>query len=54
MHCRPFSVSTAVVLTLVFAKGLEDTALADWSHSERFLLTLFYLFWEGYIITVYC
>jgi hypothetical protein len=29
MHCCPFSVSAAVVLTLVFATGLEDTAPAD-------------------------
>jgi hypothetical protein len=27
MHCHPLSVSVAVVLTLVFAIGLAETAL---------------------------
>jgi hypothetical protein len=54
MHCHPLSVSVAVVLTLVFTIGLKETATTNWTHSERFLLTLFYLFWAGCIITVYC
>jgi hypothetical protein len=29
IDCHPFSVSAAVVLTLIFATGLEDTAPAD-------------------------
>jgi hypothetical protein len=29
MHCHPFSVSEAVVLTLVFATGLAKSAPAD-------------------------
>jgi hypothetical protein len=54
MHCNPLSVSVAVVLTLVFAIGLAKTTPADWYHSERFLLALFYLFWAGCIFTIYC
>jgi hypothetical protein len=54
MHCHPLSVSVAVVFTLVFSIGLAETARADWTHSEKFLFTLFYLFWAGCIITVYC
>jgi hypothetical protein len=48
------SVSVAVLLTLVFAIGLVETTSADWTHSERFLLALFYLFWAGSKITIYC
>jgi hypothetical protein len=44
MHCHPLSVSVAVVLTLVFAIGLAETTPTDWSHGERFLFALFYLF----------
>jgi hypothetical protein len=54
MHCHLLSVSAAVVLTLVFAIGLAETAVTVWIHSERFLFALFYLFWAGCIITVYC
>jgi hypothetical protein len=54
MHCHPLSVSAAIVLTLVFAIGLAETAPADWTQGERFLFALFYLFWEGCIITVHC
>jgi hypothetical protein len=43
MHCHPLSV--AAVLTLVFTVGLVENAPADWTHGERFLLALFYLFW---------
>jgi hypothetical protein len=53
MHCHHFSVSVAVVLTLVFI-GLAETAPADWTHSERFLFALFYLFWAWCLITVHC
>jgi hypothetical protein len=44
MHCHPLSVSAAVVLTLVFAIGLAETTPDDWSHSEKFLFALFFLF----------
>jgi hypothetical protein len=54
VYCHSLSVSVAVVLTLVFAIGLAKTTLADWIHDERLLLALFYLFWAGCIITVYC
>jgi hypothetical protein len=54
MHCHPLSVSVAVFLTLVFTIGLVETAPADWTHGKKFLLALFYLFWGGCIITVYC
>jgi hypothetical protein len=32
---------------------LAENTLADWSHNERFLFALFYLFWAGCIITIY-
>jgi hypothetical protein len=54
MHCHPLSVPAVVVLTLVFSIGLAETSPADWSHSEGFLFALFYLFWAGHIITIYC
>jgi hypothetical protein len=55
MHCDSLSVSVAIVLTLVFAIGLAETIPADWTHNERFLFALFYLFFgAGRIITVYC
>jgi hypothetical protein len=54
LHCHPLSVSAAVVLTLVFARGLAETAPADWSHSERFLFAFFYLFGAGCVFTIYC
>jgi hypothetical protein len=38
MHCHPLSVSVAVVLALVFTIGLAETACADWTHGEKFLL----------------
>jgi hypothetical protein len=54
MHCHLLSVSAVVVLTLVFTIDLAETTLADWSHIERFSFALFYLFWAGCIITIYC
>jgi hypothetical protein len=30
MYCHPFSVSVAVVLTLVFAIGLAEATPTDW------------------------
>jgi hypothetical protein len=53
MHCHFLSVSAAVVLTLVFTIGLAETTPVDWSHCERCLFALFYLFWAGCIITIY-
>jgi hypothetical protein len=50
----PSSVSVAVVLTIIFAIGLAGNAPTDCTHGERFLLALFYLFWAGCIIAVYC
>jgi hypothetical protein len=54
MHCHPLFVSLAIVLTLIFAIGLVETIPTDWTHSKKLLLALFYLFWAGYITTVYC
>jgi hypothetical protein len=54
MHCHPLFVSVAVILTIIFAIGQAETASADWTHSERFLFVLFYLFWEWCIVAVYC
>jgi hypothetical protein len=54
MHCHPWFVSVAVVLTLVLTIGLVETTPANWNHSEKFLLALFYLFWAGCIVVVYC
>jgi hypothetical protein len=47
MHCHPLFVSVAVVLTLVFAIDLAETTPADWTHREKSLLALFYLFQAG-------
>jgi hypothetical protein len=44
MHFHPLSVSAAVALSLVFTIGLAETVPIDWSHGERFLFALFYLF----------
>jgi hypothetical protein len=44
MHCHPLFVSVAVILTIIFAIGLAETTPTDWTHGERFLLALFYLF----------
>jgi hypothetical protein len=56
MHCHILSVSIAVVLTLIFAIGLEETTppcrMDSWW--KVFISSLFYLFWAGMIITVYC
>jgi hypothetical protein len=46
MNCHPLFVSVAVVLTIIFAIGLAETAQLIGTHSERFLFALFYLFWE--------
>jgi hypothetical protein len=54
MRCHPLSVSVAVVLTLAFVIGLVETAPANWTQGEKFLLALFYLFGAGCISTVYC
>jgi hypothetical protein len=54
MHCHPLAVSAAVVLTQVITIGLAETTLAVWTHEEKFLLALFYLFWARCIATVYC
>jgi hypothetical protein len=54
MHCHPLSLSVAVVLTLVLAVGLMETAPTNWTHDEKFLLAFFYISWEGCITTVYC
>jgi hypothetical protein len=53
MHCHPLFVSVAVILTIIFAIGLAETAPADWTLGKKFLFALFCLFWEGCIITVY-
>jgi hypothetical protein len=50
----PLVLSVAVILTIIFAIGLAETTPTDWTHSEKFLFSLYYLFWEGCIITVYC
>jgi hypothetical protein len=34
MHCHSLSVSVPVILTLVFAIGLAETALTDWTHGN--------------------
>jgi hypothetical protein len=39
-------ISVAIILTIIFAIGLAKTTPADWTHNERFLFALFYLFWE--------
>jgi hypothetical protein len=44
IHCHCLSVCAAVVLTLIIAIDLAENTLADWSHNERFLFALFYLF----------
>jgi hypothetical protein len=54
MHCHLLAISVAVVLTLVFAIGLVETSPTDWSHGEKILFALFYLFWAGCKIAVYC
>jgi hypothetical protein len=46
MHCHPLFVFVAIILTIIFARGLAETTPTDWTHGERFLLAVFYLFWE--------
>jgi hypothetical protein len=46
MDCHPLFVSVAITLNIIFAIGLAETTPADWTHGDRFLFALFYLFWE--------
>jgi hypothetical protein len=46
MHCHPLFVSVAIILTIIFTIDLAETTPNEWTHDERFLFALFYLFWE--------
>jgi hypothetical protein len=45
MHCHTLFVSVAVILTIIVAIGLAETAPTDWTHGKKFLFALLYLFW---------
>ena len=40
MHCHPLHLSIIVILALIFAIGLAETALDDWKGDKRPVMML--------------
>lgn len=43
-----------MVIVLIFAIGLAETALANWKHGKGSLLALCFLFWVGCLVVIAC